>query len=499
MTSYYNSPTIDAPAPKPLAKPAPAPGPAQQAPGAQPLAPVKPDPMMGGGLAPPTATVALAGMQPTTRQPFIPDAPPQTGGVHTVAPSTITAAPAAAAPPPPPTPTGNPVVDQRAMDAYNEERFRSGGAAPVAPGAAPAAGAPGAAPAADPGVAPPWMRNNGNAITTTDTPAWAGGPNVTQTAVDRSGMPAIRQGTADRAGLPQLSDGLDTSGFADFDQDFAGAASRGADAAYRGATQYMDEDFGRDNAALESKLVNQGFARGTEAFDNEMAKQMRSQNAAKQNAAFMAQGVGHQQSGDLLMRALESRRLQGAEAGQDAATRLASRGMLGNEITGDVDRTFAQSLAARGLLGSEAAQDADRRFGQSSGIAGLNLGSRAQDRQVEAAMHSASGQAAAAAAAQASNRYSTDTSRDLRLRELGMGQDQQNFSNMMALINASRGGVNMPNFGNPAPLDVGSANAIASNNANTDAARQAQDRAGMYGLGANVLSNVNWGSLFGGP
>lgn len=465
-----------------------------------------------------TAVPPTTGGVRTVTGPAAPTAAPiqQTGGPMTVTgPAAPTAAPAAPAAPPAWQTGGymsqehyDQVQGNAATDAARVSAFSGGASQPGAAngstptGANPTAGAPVAPPpvagqpAADPGVAPPWLRDNANAISTTNTPAWAGGPNITQSAVDRSGMPAIEQGSVDRNGLPDLSQGLDTSGFADFDSDFAAASQRGADAAYRGATQFMDEDFGRDRAALESQLTNQGFARDSQAFKDELSRMERGQSSARQSAAFQAQGVGHQQAGDLLMRALDTRRLQGSEAGQDAATRLSSRGMLGGERTGDVDRRFDQSMGARGLMGAEGAQDADRRYNQTLGIANLGLGARGQDRAVEQAMQSASGQAAAANAAAASNNYNANLNRDLRLRELGMGQDQNDFNNMMALINASRGGVNMPNFGAPQPLDVGSANQIAGNNSNAAANRAAADRAGLYGLGGQVLGNFDYGSIF---
>lgn len=451
-------------------------------------------------------------------------APPMTGGNDPARTApTFSATPAAPAAPaaPPAWQTGgylsqehyDQVQGNAATDAARVAAFGGGASQPGAAngstpsGANPTAGAPvaaapagqPAAPTEAPGVAPPWLRDNANAISTTNTPAWAGGPNVTQSAVNRSGMPAIEQGSVDRNGLPDLSQGLDTSGFADFDTDFAAASQRGADAAYRGATQYMDEDFTRDRAALESQLTNQGFARDSQAFKDELSRMERGQSSARQSAAFQAQGVGHQQAGDLLMRALDTRRLQGSEAGQDAATRLSSRGMLGGERTGDVDRRFDQSMGARGLMGAEGAQDADRRYNQTIGIANLGLGARGQDRAVEQAMQSASGQAAAANAAAASSNYNANMQRDLALRGMGMTQDQNDFNNMMRMIEASRGGVNMPNFGAPQPLDVGSANSIASNNSNQQTNRNAADRAGLYGLGGQVLGNVNWGSIFGGP
>lgn len=99
--------------------------------------------------------------------------------------------------------------------------------------------------------------------------------------------------------------GLD--GLPAIDTDFTGAARAGADAAYRGATQFMDEDFKRERQSNEARLLSQGLQPGSEAYETAMARMERGQNATRQNAAYQAQGVGHQQAGDLLLRALQAR------------------------------------------------------------------------------------------------------------------------------------------------------------------------------------------------
>jgi hypothetical protein len=292
--------------------------------------------------------------------------------------------------------------------------------APAAPGAAPATPT---APQSVIGSAPPWLQTQ-----KVGTPV---GTNVTLTNVDMGGLP-------------------------DVPTDFSGDAQRGADAAYKGATQFFDEDFGRDRSALESHLINQGFAPGSEAFNNEMGRMQRGQDAARENAAFQAQGVGFAQSGDLLQRALAAR---------------------------------AASLGERTNM-------ADRIYGQTMGVANLALGSKGQDTAAKAAISSSGASAGA-------SRYATDAGRDkasldaeLALRNLGLASNNQDFTQAMAMAQMARGGVNMPNFGNPAPLDVGSAYGIASNNSNAAAGRDASDRAGLYGLGAAALNGI--GRSFGG-
>lgn len=227
--------------------------------------------------------------------------------------------------------------------------------------------------------------------------------------------------------------------------DFSGDAKRASDAAYKGATQYFDEDFGRDRASLESKLANQGFAVGSEGYNNELSRMQRGQDAARENAAYMAQGVGHQQAGDLLMRALAARQ---------------------------------SSVGERNNV-------ADRLYNQSMGVAGLKLGRQGQITQGQAA-----------AGGNAASRYATDASTQLGLRRLGLDQDTMDFGQLMALTQSARGGVNMPNFGAPQPLDVSGAYQIAGANNNAAQNRAAQDRAGLYGLGAGALGAL--GSYFNG-
>lgn len=308
-----------------------------------------------------------------------------------------------------------------------------------APGAPPAPQAPAPAQAAPGGmtnavgVAPPWLSGSGSAapgMSMGTQQPWAGGPGVTMTSVNQEGMPAL-------------------------DTDFSDAAQRGADAAYAGATQYFDEDFGRDRAALESRLSNQGFAVGSEAYNDELSRMERGQNAARANAAYMAQGVGHNQSGALLMRALQS----------------------------------------RGALMGERERNADRIHGQSMGVAGLGLGARGQEMGRDTSMAGISASAAANANAANAQRYGIDTNRDLTLRRYGMEGDQMDFNQLMQLIGAGRGGVNMPNFGSPQPLDVGSANQIASGNANAGLNRSASDRMALAQLGGAALSGVNWNNI----
>lgn len=60
------------------------------------------------------------------------------------------------------------------------------------------------------------------------------------------------------------------------------------DALYRRATQYYDKNFDRSQAALETKLQNQGLTQGSEAYENEMDKFGQSKNTAYADATDRA-------------------------------------------------------------------------------------------------------------------------------------------------------------------------------------------------------------------
>lgn len=306
----------------------------------------------------------------------------------------------------------------------------------AASGQAPPPGAPGTTPtnpSTDPGTAPPWLRSSQddpNNVNMSTTQPWEGGPGVTQTRVDYD------------TGLPEI------------DFDFERASNDAAQEAYAGATQFFGEDFEADRAAQEARLVNQGFQPGSEAFDRQMSLLQRGQDAARTQAAIQAGQVGHQRAGDLLARA----------------------------------------LGARASMVGERERDADRIYNQGLGIANLGLGARGQDMGLRQAQANASGAAASAAAAREASRYATDTNRDLTLRRLGLDQDSQDNNFLLGLIGASRGGVNMPNFGSTGTLDVGGAYNVAGQNAN----RNALERGSLAGLGASVLSGIDWGSILGG-
>lgn len=61
-----------------------------------------------------------------------------------------------------------------------------------------------------------------------------------------------------------------------------------ADALYRKSTQYMDQNFGDQERALETKLQNQGLVMGSEAYDNAMRNFQQTRGQAYEGAATNA-------------------------------------------------------------------------------------------------------------------------------------------------------------------------------------------------------------------
>lgn len=61
-----------------------------------------------------------------------------------------------------------------------------------------------------------------------------------------------------------------------------------ADALYRKATQYMDQSFGDQERALETRLQNQGLALGSEAYDKAMRNFQQTRGQAYEGAATNA-------------------------------------------------------------------------------------------------------------------------------------------------------------------------------------------------------------------
>lgn len=326
------------------------------------------------------------------------------------------------------------------------------------------------------GTAPPWLRQMQSSVAGYQPPgAISPAPNTMAAAGDGAPSPSgisppivagiypngtsgVRMGSGDGvtrgiatpygggAAVQTSGVNLNDPSLTPMNTDFGAQEQRAGDAAYRGATQFMDEDFGRDRNALESQLINQGFAPGSQGFNDQMSRLQRGQDQARTSAALSAVGVGNQEAGNLFLRALQARQQQVGERGNEA----------------------------------------DREFGQSLGIANLGLGARGQDIGLQSAATGA-----------AASTHAADLANDLGMRRLGLDANNQDFQQMMSLLGGSRGGVNMPNFGNPAPIDVTGAGSLANQSTQIGNQATAARNAGLYGLGAAAIGAL--GNYLGRP
>lgn len=178
---------------------------------------------------------------------------------------------------------------------------------------------------------------------------------------------------------PQVGDWLQTTTLSDgqqklYDQGVsnklatgqAGAALIGdigdrrsvADALYGRATQYMDQNFGDQQAMLESRLQNQGLTQGSEAYERAMRNFSQTRNQAYEGAANSAVI-----NADTAQNNAVSRIAQLLSATQETNPQTAGTG-------GGADLLGATTAAGNASLGSWNAQQAgkDASFGNMLGL-----------------------------------------------------------------------------------------------------------------------------------
>lgn len=81
-----------------------------------------------------------------------------------------------------------------------------------------------------------------------------------------------------------------------------GNGQEAADAAYRRATRYYDTNFGRDESALRTQLINSGLTEGTEAYKNAMDQFSQRKDSAYADAADRAVAAGDRQQNSAVAR-----------------------------------------------------------------------------------------------------------------------------------------------------------------------------------------------------
>lgn len=81
-----------------------------------------------------------------------------------------------------------------------------------------------------------------------------------------------------------------------------GNGQAASDAAYRKSTRYYDTNFGRDESALRTQLINSGLTEGTEAYKNAMDQFNQRKDSAYADAADRAVASGDQQQNSAVAR-----------------------------------------------------------------------------------------------------------------------------------------------------------------------------------------------------
>ena len=152
-----------------------------------------------------------------------------------------------------------------------------------------------------------------------------------------------------------------------------------ADTAYQSATQYLDPQFQRQQAGLESQLANQGITRGSEAWNNATDQFNANKNQAYDQARSQAytQGLsGANQALNTMFQqsALDTSR-QNAQTAADAA-KTAGLYQLGGGLLGSQTgmKNVGNILGGLGSFGSSALSGLGGLFGSGSdnGLLELN-------------------------------------------------------------------------------------------------------------------------------
>lgn len=276
---------------------------------------------------------------------------------------------------------------------------------------------------------------------------------ILSTSVDPNGLPAAQNsipGGAPAIGLapnaPTLQHSFDAGGNVQQNiagsQDFSADRQRVEDALYSRLNPQLD----RDRTSLETKLVNQGLQRGTEAFTNAMDEANRQANDARMGV--VAQG--------------------GAEQ-----SRLAGLDLAAGTFHNSAQQQQFNENQGLANFGNQAAQND---YSNQLGNAQFNNAAREQNFQNQ--------QTVATFA---------NTARERALQEQ-LALRNQPLNEISTLMHG--GAVSMPQFtpfqASPQPpstlsQDVYQSAAINSANWRQQAAATAQDNAGLYGLGGSIL------------
>lgn len=271
-----------------------------------------------------------------------------------------------------------------------------------------------------------------------------------QSSINTSGIPGL-QSSVNQSGVPGLQGSVDFSGAPALfgANDLMGARQQVQDALYKQQAGYLDPQWQQSNAAMESRLKNQGITQGSEAWNTEMDRQSRAQEAAYGQARNSAITGSGQELGNLAGIALGNRGQMVNEALNAGNFRNAAnaqgfgQGLMNANLGNQANQQAFNQAAAQGQFANaanlqgfgQAATQAD--FGNQANQQGFG-----QAAQSGAFQNSAHAQAIADALSRANL---NNSARSQGLQELFATRNQP-LNEFNALRSASP--VNMPQFNN---------------------------------------------------
>jgi hypothetical protein len=165
-----------------------------------------------------------------------------------------------------------------------------------------------------------------------------------------------------------------------------------ADALYGRATQYLGQQFGDQERELETRLVNQGLMRGSEAFDNAMRNFMQTRNQAFEGAASSAVINADTAQNNAVQRIAQmlamGREITPQTAGMGGGADLL--GAVGQQYQGDLGRWNAQQAQKdqqqqqlMQIAGTAAMFFSDRRLKSNINLVGVKSGLPVYEYDIE--------------------------------------------------------------------------------------------------------------------
>lgn len=140
-----------------------------------------------------------------------------------------------------------------------------------------------------------------------------------------------------------------------------GDSQTASDAAYRKATHYYDQNFGRDEGALRSQLINSGLTEGSEAYKNAMDQFNQRKDSAYADAADRAVAAGDSQQNSAVARLAnilaisrgQSPTSGNSSGGQETGLLQAANNQYQAQL-GQVNADNAQAAGTNSAIGSVA-------------------------------------------------------------------------------------------------------------------------------------------------